>query len=931
MLKLNRNLNILVQKNVLENMAGTRLPTGEQSGEHPEERSPNGFLHIPEVQCNIALQDACDDGTLLKQALESRKNRDATNEKWRKALLEIWKLTNDQGKNEENMDLGQIEDRKKRQVSMLLSEVEAANNLYQGCLDNFRELYSTTEASVGCSPLSSTELDIKVGGSEVKTFADATKGYIQEHFMPINQVHRVPPFLFFSDDYKRGAKRDGKRSRQHSGNCKIGQLSYYSDHCLPTHPQLEQLEQTHTHVQNIKDKRRGIEAVDLVGDILIKCHQHLPGGMFVITNLKHQKYLENFIKSTKNKATPSADQGLKVMVTAEDGDHDIIVIHRKIGVILIQVKGCTPSSAKKTKKGMIQLALEQVMKDKFVFYESNRDLDFVLDGKLPVYGFAAVPFLKKLEVESLGVCKNHSSMILTECDLKYLHEWLVVRVNVPVRDEDFALTEDEYMLLCGRYAGLLSEVPMRTFKEGNEKLGEKIEYLFLTPDQMALVHESRERFMCVCGDYGTGKSLVLVEKAKKLVEEDDSSIALVISCSDIDNYWLCKLNRPYKAADQLKHFLTFRKNGNISERIRVLQFGDVLQDVSDGNCEEMTKITPESFHRIILSYVNKQKVAGKCHIFLDEVPAHAFVEDFGCTEGGSNWDNINFELPEGFFCWMSVCPHSYMMRKEDHPSRIIPFLPKAFKWHYLKLIMRIPIRVCDLVKGIEDHIGQGHLIHSCIGHTFKGPKPLLVTLPKCPCPKGDIIPCSCSSARLEASLEKIREHFDFTALPVVVIMFMFHSGDYILPLYQQFQDILQNAFSNFDVKLEWNTMYGSKTKNSKEGKVTIAVVDQHTFIGCESRNVMCIDMFGMHQWFTHESEWFHLIVNRCTAQYIQVNWPEVEARTQWLAFLQGYELYCKDITSQGDVMTRLKIAKESKGLCVKFLREKNLFEEILVN
>ena len=102
--------------------------------------------------------------------------------------------------------------------------------------------------------------------------------------------------------------------------------------------------------------------------------------MFVISNFKYQNYLCE-IKSNHQK------------ITAQDGDHDIIVIHRKLGVIIFQVKGCSSDASLKTKQTAVCKALEQVIKDNFVFLESNRDLEFVFNG-LPVHCFAALPHLQ---------------------------------------------------------------------------------------------------------------------------------------------------------------------------------------------------------------------------------------------------------------------------------------------------------------------------------------------------------------------------------------------------------------------------------------------------------------------------------------------------------------------------------------------------------
>ena len=272
----------------------------------------------------------------------------------------------------------------------------------------------------------------------------------------------------------------------------------------------------------------------------------------------------------------------------------------------------------------------------------------------------------------------------------------------------------------------------------------------------------------------------------------------------------------------------------------------------------------------------------KTHIFLDEVVNALFLAGSPSDIKRCNiWDGIESALPEGCFCWISIGTHSYLMSTDFDPNPLGSYVPKGFKLYDLKFIMRVTGHVCDLFKGIEQNIGHGFFDRSSIGHTFMGPMPLLGTLADCECPTPTTPLCLCAQTRLFDKLKKVEKTFNFKKHDTTIVMFFFHCEEYGLPLYLSFQNILQSAFFELGIELDWKTMYGLQipwVPGDPNNFPVINVVDQHTFIGCECRTVMCIDMFGMFQWFkgNRTSEWFPLIVNRCTSQYVHINWPEKE-------------------------------------------------------
>ncbi|XP_071826480.1 uncharacterized protein [Apostichopus japonicus] len=889
--------------------------------------STNDFVNVPETNCCITLDGDGEQPSLeqVETLIKLRDDRDELDKKWRRTLLKNWDAARQRKTGNVDDDIERLE----REATTPSAEIQIKRDQCKAFCDQLQKdkiklchlakcfWHPKLPVQVSCSVFHPPDKNKATGPHE--TYIEGiTVGYLENNFKRLDQAHRVPSVLIMPDEYNQAVKRGSDNSKKTGG--KIKKLSYYSDSRLEHHDRL-----SGDAVEDITSKRRGDYAVELLVEKLMSCEGDLPGGMFVISNLKHQNYLSEI--RTKEK-----------LVTAQDGDHDVTVIHRNLGVIFFQVKGCLSNSRTKTQHKAVLLAVEQIIKDKLVFYESNRDLEFVQKG-LPVYGFAALPNLQSSDLKGLDICDGHFRNILTGSDLSDLSGWLKDRVTADRPDQREVMNENEYKLICGRYVGLATAVSLRTYNEGVMKVGQMMKVIHLTPRQLDLVKNNHGQYVFLTGDYGTGKSLVLVQKAQKLVEEDDNCVAFVISCSDIDNYQFCKCDRPYRSADQLKRFLK-----TDTTRIKVLQFRDILLREYSPEEGGKRRVSCEEFYNFILKYTS-DTVGGerdvKTHIFLDEVlTALLLKEGTNTLEACGIWENIGSDLPEGSYCWISVSTHSYVMSRDYRPDRLVPIMPSMFEWHYLPFIMRVTGHVCNLVKGIEAHTGNGFFEESSIGHTFMGPKPLLSTLAVCECDEPGDLPCNCSHTRLHNCLEKVKEIFNFVNDDLTIIIFFFHCEEFLLPLYRQFQTVMQETFSKFHVKLKWNTMYGSQIpqeeggEGASGGQRVISVVDQHTFIGCESQNVMCIDMFGMHQWFSNDStsEWFTFIVSRCTSQYIHINWPEEEAKEQWLKFLDGYEAYCKASSINApyviNITDMIKMARDSPGRCVSLIKEKQLMREV---
>ena len=52
--------------------------------------------------------------------------------------------------------------------------------------------------------------------------------------------------------------------------------------------------------------------------------------------------------------------------------------------------------------------------------------------------------------------------------------------------------------------------------------------MFWTPEQLSIVNAMHENFMLLIGYYGTGKTKLLIERAKFLLQDPDNSIHFIV-------------------------------------------------------------------------------------------------------------------------------------------------------------------------------------------------------------------------------------------------------------------------------------------------------------------------------------------------------------------------------------------------------------------
>ncbi|XP_071820172.1 uncharacterized protein [Apostichopus japonicus] len=638
------------------------------------------------------------------------------------------------------------------------------------------------------------QAEVSVGGGEQTSFREATTEYIDEHFKD-DGVYRVPPFWFHTD----AIKRNSQKSKN--------DLTLYSDEELSELKTLLKPKQ----IENILTVRNADRAVESVVKILQKWAEFSSENMFIFTNYKYQDYLNN-VKSN-------------VLVTDIKGDHDIMAISQKYGVLFFQVKSCELIDNNYLNlKHKAQNAMSQAMKDKFVFLQSNRDLPYVT-VKSPIYGFAALPNLQEKDLKQCNLCVHHAAVILTAPALTNINQfsfWLKNALyTVGRRDHSDAFSHQQFREICGRYVGLASSVSVPTVASAIHKSGKKLSLSFLTPVQLR-VRNSNRKFMIIAGDTGTGKSLILASKARQICQQSNTDEAKckinIITCTDINDSLFCALKMSYRSSQQLEKFLSNLK-------IKISPFR-VLHENEQG---QNFKVTPELLLDTIRKLTKPQTSSGGVqHIFMDEVPFELLKSAKELLE--DEVENIPYES----FVWMTVSTHTYRVdsRNCKDPRWIKDHMPSNFQFEYLDLVKRVPRSLFKIIKEIQAITGNGHSQFSKCGHVIDGLKPLLYRLQNCSCSlqqqEPDYMRCACVEERIYQTFSRIFRDLvgvdNMNDITIVLHNFAIHGNSF-----KDLKHLLDKTFNRLGIELIWSTvLYKSPIATDRElspGNLTTQTTD----------------------------------------------------------------------------------------------------------
>lgn len=651
-----------------------------------------------------------------------------------------------------------------------------------------------------------------------------------------------------------------------------------------------------------------------------------------------------------------------------NGDFDVLVISNKF-VLFCQVKGVDDGTSDGNKRDKLRDAWEQSAKDRRRFCEATRDLSFV--PNIPMHEVIAVPNLNSRVLDRLGICRYHRQFILTASDVEPFTHFVVWVSNIVDRNDRLTTKKvqyrvEHYKILLSRFVGLISKVRINT--EGrsiidtdrivNPKSYVKASgkrnncrtqgglYAILTPKQTHIIH-SVGKLAIIRGDFGTGKSLALVIKATKLLEDTENPChPMVISLGNFGNDGACYHKTNFQACHHLRALSTHDSViVDVNELIK-----SYLHENNLASDERRTKIAPELFLSLLSWKIKTTK--NVVHFFFDEVPS-SFVK---------KCESVFHQFPEHFpdsYMWLSIAPHSSKPAQPMHRDLEIVLdrlIDKGYHDARLERSMRVPRNVFNFVQFMQQKEFPS-LDPTICGHVVSGPKPLFFEIPKCTCQRPrvndfDVLHCQCSERRLSLTLERVLARCNLRdsatqidQSKVCILIGVLLGSKFAKPLIS----LLAKTCASLKVRLLFNVVdllsdhckaveddIVRRTLNSDREWLEIRVFDQYTYLGCENAVIIGIDPYSLFQ-CGEGNHWTHSmnIFTRTTSLYIHVHWPKEEAAEMWYAdldahdaltasrtYLTEYEKYARfEFTARG---------RESKGDLVEKLIDSNLIIKIPV-
>ncbi|KAJ8033544.1 hypothetical protein HOLleu_23820 [Holothuria leucospilota] len=438
-------------------------------------------------------------------------------------------------------------------------------------------------------------------------------------------------------------------------------------------------------------------------------------------------------------------------ITKSSGDFDILVLSRHLGVILVEMKA-TQFKSKKQLKRALRKAQDQLNKNKMVLFEINKD--WLCPPRVPVISLIAVPNITCQQLQDNGICQRDRQRILSKCMIEFLKtkpKELDKVIGIP--NLNYAFNDYEYYSLMARFLSLNNLIKYHCTDEGLIRdTGKKMLGMLLTEAQKSLIQSGGNPFQILAGDYGTGKSLMLTEKAKVIANAyknlPQKKKIMLISCTDItvDGKYLNK-GQPKDSVEHLRNFIGESATEREFNYFDHIEFHMIRSFINGHSGEDVV----EKLEAAIAACASSEDT--ELHLLFDEIPLK-FMRMF--KPKIESLLTTYKSVIKTF--WVSIATHSFrvtVLSKQD-PEWIKDDRPANFEFRYLRKNLRVPGRVLDLQKAIEWFNGDGH-VDTRRGDIPLGPMPLLYRVPKCVCPSqsNSILTCECSKFRVKETLRRL--------------------------------------------------------------------------------------------------------------------------------------------------------------------------------
>ncbi|XP_067661134.1 uncharacterized protein [Haliotis asinina] len=353
--------------------------------------------------------------------------------------------------------------------------------------------------------------------------ADANEVYnrIFKEYYPYYEtnVYRVPP-VCIGHDKSKPVEIKQTRDKQNDPNFKI---QVYTE--------------SEAHTVGDTAEARVSDSIELLLKHLVP--EHHPA--FIITSFKY----ENFCNQTGNE--PQSDVNKYTRAGAIiPGEHDILIVHYAFGMIAIQVKAC---KSRADLSDSVKKAITQLDKDKDFIQANFEDLKTGVSFT-PIVALPFIP-LEELTQEThkaaykrihkYNKCETYSQDCQQECLQRCLLDdslssedsngWidkLCEWWKRIIKDCKGFKSLDDYKRVVARYIGFKSTVQIRDLSGSVTEMGNRRMNIVLTPKQIEVL-ESNMKKLVLHGEYGSGKTVLLILKARILLRQSNKNRLCIIS------------------------------------------------------------------------------------------------------------------------------------------------------------------------------------------------------------------------------------------------------------------------------------------------------------------------------------------------------------------------------------------------------------------
>ncbi|XP_067678806.1 uncharacterized protein [Haliotis asinina] len=299
----------------------------------------------------------------------------------------------------------------------------------------------------------------------------------------------------------------------------------------------------------------------------------------------------------------------------EKGEHDVLIIHYRYGLIFIETKGCMGKSDDSVAR-VIETCVSQQEKNRRFFgrnFPEVKDVSTTCILAFPnIFKKSFLSFNKSVERIKKSGFSTDDCLFLDDTHIdkgksveKLLEWWKRMAAK---QKHGFASLED-YRKVIERYIGEHSTVkipvpsaghdnegPGKSYGECVAGLGNRYSNIVLTPTQVA-VHNSLIGFLILRGDYGSGKTILLILQAIKLLKEGKTVYVLNMAESPLHHVLYASILHGFK------------DNTDIRKRLLTLH------------------VTNKRFLKLVLENCAKKKF----NVLIDECPCHCVDPDILTT------------------------------------------------------------------------------------------------------------------------------------------------------------------------------------------------------------------------------------------------------------------------------------------------------------